>query len=178
MFCAHFPAEFLRVILCLIPKISLSKESKDADRGANWSCEETINLINIWSDTNIQEEFKKSRRNALVLEKVAKKMIEAGYERNNGSMSEEDKVIENGLVRSEERKQQIWERQTVMSVFLTKCWATGLLLGRLYLLTLRNPSRIAKIMIQRIMMKVGLAFYDSFSASHIYHIQSQSYISF
>ena len=68
--------------LCLIPKMSLSKESKDADRGANWSYEETITLINIWSDTNIQEEFEKSRRNAPIFEKVAKKMIEAGYERN------------------------------------------------------------------------------------------------
>ena len=39
--------------------MSLSKESKDADRGTNWSYEETITLINIWSDTNIQEEFEK-----------------------------------------------------------------------------------------------------------------------
>ena len=60
--------------------MSLSKESKDADRGANWSYEETITLINIWSD--IQEEFEKSRRNAPIFEKVVKKMIEAGYERN------------------------------------------------------------------------------------------------
>ena len=37
--------------------MSLSKESKDVDRGTNWSYEETITLINIWSDTNIQEEF-------------------------------------------------------------------------------------------------------------------------
>ena len=37
----------------LIPKMSLSKESKDAGRGANWSYEETITLINIWSDINL-----------------------------------------------------------------------------------------------------------------------------
>ena len=54
-----FPTEFLRVILCLVTNMSLSKESKDADRGANWSYEETITLINIWSDTNIKEEFEK-----------------------------------------------------------------------------------------------------------------------
>ena len=76
------PAEFLHAILCLIPKISLSKESKAADKGLNWSYEETITLINIWSDTNIQEEFEKSRRNAPIFEKVAMKMIEAGYEGN------------------------------------------------------------------------------------------------
>ena len=33
--------------------MSLSKESKDADRGADWSYEETITLINIWSDIDI-----------------------------------------------------------------------------------------------------------------------------
>ena len=92
MFCAHFPTEFLCVILCLISKMSLSKQSKDADRGANWSYEETITLINIWSDTNILEEFEKSRRNAPIFEKVAKKMTEAGYARN---IEEEDKVIKN-----------------------------------------------------------------------------------
>ena len=58
----------------------MSKESKD--RGATWSYEKTITLINILSDTNIQQEFEKSRRNAPIFEKVAKKMIEAGYDRN------------------------------------------------------------------------------------------------
>ena len=78
MFCAHLPLEFLRVILCLIPKMPLSKESKDGERGANWSYEETITLFNIWSDTNIQEEFEKSRRNAPIFKKVAKKMMRLG----------------------------------------------------------------------------------------------------
>ena len=58
--------------------MSLSKESKDVDRGANWSYEETITLINIWLDTNSQKEFEKSWRNAPIFEKVAKKMIQAG----------------------------------------------------------------------------------------------------
>ena len=56
---SHFPAEFLRVVLCLIPKMPLSKESKDVVRGMNWSYKETRSLINIRSDTNIQEEFEK-----------------------------------------------------------------------------------------------------------------------
>ena len=33
--------------------MSLSKESKEADRGANWSYEGIITLINIWTDINI-----------------------------------------------------------------------------------------------------------------------------
>ena len=51
-------------------------------RGANWSYKETITLINIWSYANVQDEFKKSRRNANIYEKIAKKMVEPGYERN------------------------------------------------------------------------------------------------
>ena len=49
--------------------------SKDADRGAKWSYEKTITLINIWSDTNVQDEFEKSRRNADIYEKMAKKNV-------------------------------------------------------------------------------------------------------
>ena len=63
------------------------------NRGASWSYEETITLINIWSDTNIQEEFEKSRTNAPIFDKVAN---DRGWVREkDGSMSEEDKVIEN-----------------------------------------------------------------------------------
>ena len=95
MFCAHFPAEFLRVILRLIPKISLSKESKDADRGVNWSYEETITPINIWSDTNIQEEFEKSRRKSTHLRKGCTENDRGCVRQKYGSMSEVDKAIEN-----------------------------------------------------------------------------------
>ena len=49
------------------------KGSKDANRGASWSYGETITLINIWWDANVQDEFEKSRRNANMYEKIAKK---------------------------------------------------------------------------------------------------------
>ena len=62
--------------------MSLSKELKNANKGANWNYEEAITLINIWSDANVQDEFEKSRRNTNIYEKIAKEMVEAGYERN------------------------------------------------------------------------------------------------
>ena len=39
--------------LILACNSSFNTESKDADRDTNWSYEETITLINIWSDINI-----------------------------------------------------------------------------------------------------------------------------
>ena len=64
--------------------MSLSKECKAnaENRGTNWNYKETMTLINIWGDESIQWEFEKCRRNAPIYEKVAKKMVEAGYERN------------------------------------------------------------------------------------------------
>ena len=67
--------------------MSLSKKPKvKADnRRTNWNYEEMMTLINIWRDKSIQRELKKWRRNAPIDEKVAKKMVEAGYKRNYAS---------------------------------------------------------------------------------------------
>ena len=49
-----------------------SKEAKDGDRGLTWTHQETLALIWVWSDTEIQDEFEKCKRNTTVYEKTTK----------------------------------------------------------------------------------------------------------
>ena len=58
-----------------------SKEAKDSDRGLTWTHQETLALIRVWSDTDIQSDFETCKRNISVYEKIAKQLRECGYER-------------------------------------------------------------------------------------------------
>ena len=46
-----------------------------------WSKEETLKLISIWSDANIQEQLEGCRRNREVYAKIARYLADAGYAR-------------------------------------------------------------------------------------------------
>ena len=47
-----------------------------------WSKEETLKLISIWSDANIQEQLEGCRRNREVYAKIARELADAGYTRS------------------------------------------------------------------------------------------------
>ena len=44
-----------------------------------WSKEETLKLLNIWGDANVQEQLKRCRRNRDVYAKIANELAGADY---------------------------------------------------------------------------------------------------
>ena len=52
------------------------------DRGRNWSDEEVLQLIAVWSDDVIQGELDGCHRNQHVFKKMAEALKEKGFERN------------------------------------------------------------------------------------------------
>ena len=79
-----------------------SKEAQDSGRGLMWTHQKTLALIRVWSDTEIQEESEKCKRNKTAYEKFAKttervwlgknchsvSQIDGGYSRESFSCSE------------------------------------------------------------------------------------------
>ena len=53
-----------------------------ANHGIAWSDGEVRALIGIWGGTRIQSELEGAVRNKGIFEKIAKKMVEAGFKRN------------------------------------------------------------------------------------------------
>lgn len=53
-----------------------------AARGQTWSDKEVRCLISIWSDDHIQQQLEGAQRNKPIFEKVAKKMMEMGYQQD------------------------------------------------------------------------------------------------
>lgn len=64
-------------------KSSASKKVKEEGEpaAARWTEDETHNLINIWSDADIQKCFKSTRRHKLIYQTIAKEHDENGYSR-------------------------------------------------------------------------------------------------
>ena len=54
------------------------KVAKDSNRGLTWTHVETLALFQVRSDTGIQEDFEKCRRNTSVYEKIVKRLRECG----------------------------------------------------------------------------------------------------
>lgn len=52
-----------------------------SNRSPNWAHEETSLLLALWSEENVQKEFKGSFRNKLIYTKISKRMAENGYRR-------------------------------------------------------------------------------------------------
>lgn len=59
-----------------------AKETKDSDRGLTWTHHETLALIRVWSDRDIQSDFETCKRNTSVYEKISKRLRECAYERS------------------------------------------------------------------------------------------------
>ena len=55
--------------------------SMSTGAGSTWSKEETLKLIEVWGQENIQKQLQECKRNQTVYEDVAKQMREAGHER-------------------------------------------------------------------------------------------------
>ena len=51
-------------------------------KGSPWSDEEVKALINIWAETNIQEQLEGAVRNKAVFERISKRLKEAGYDKD------------------------------------------------------------------------------------------------
>ncbi len=49
--------------------------------GSNWSDEETLKLIEIWSEDGIQAQLEGCKRNKVIYDKIARQMTVAGFER-------------------------------------------------------------------------------------------------
>ncbi|RXN02983.1 zinc finger and SCAN domain-containing 29-like protein [Labeo rohita] len=59
--------------------------SKDGKR-VNWSDEETVLFLQLWSEKNIQDKFDGTVRNNRVFKELTEKLAEAGYQRTPGQL--------------------------------------------------------------------------------------------
>ena len=64
-----------------------------AARGQTWSNEEVRCLIFIWSDDHIQQQLEGAQRNKPIFEKIAKKMMEMGHQRDEKQCREKVKNL-------------------------------------------------------------------------------------
>ena len=64
--------------------------------GSTRSKEETLKLIEVWGQENIQKQLQERKRNQTIHEEVAKQMREAGYERTYQQDKEAERRVQKG----------------------------------------------------------------------------------
>ena len=91
----------------------------------SWSEAETLKLIEVWGDENIQNQLEGCKRNKTVYEKVSQSMSEAGFEKSADQCREKAKKLKNEyrMMKDKHRKtgegRKEWKFLNVMDNVLT-----------------------------------------------------------
>ena len=99
----------------------------------SWTDSETFKLVEIWSEEEIQALLEGCTRNKHVYDKIAREMVEAGYERTGVQCREKLKKLKTEYKRLEKvtARRENEGKHGSSTTALMKCLATNQLLDQL-----------------------------------------------
>ena len=82
----------------------LSQKIEKMASGTNWNKDETLKLLDIWGQENVQAQLEGCKKNQAVYEKIAKELQEVGYERTYQQYRDKVKKLKGEYRKAKDKK--------------------------------------------------------------------------